>query len=118
MRTTLALLACLVVLAACGGDDGEARKAKLADLTKQYHALNAEFAEKSVAWQVVKNAVIPARSAWIRAKKSENETEAATAKQAFEEAQAAANDVIAQEKALHDRIRDLKDEIKRLGGTP
>ena len=118
MRTTLAMLACLVFFAACGGDDGEAKKAKLADLQKQYKALNADFAEKSVAWQVVKNAVIPARSALLRAKKSEDEGAAAAAKQAFEEAQAAANDVIQQEQALQGRIRDMKDEIKRLGGTP
>jgi chromosome segregation ATPase len=119
MRTTLAMLACLVLFAACGGDDdGEARKAKIANLRKQYQALNAEFAEKSVAWLVVRNALIPARSAMLHAKKSEDEGAAAAAKQAFEEAQAAASDVIQQEQALQGRIRDLKDEIKRLGGKP
>lgn len=116
MRIAIALLMCLFVLAACSGDDGAAKAQKIKDLKKQYVQLNAELAEKLNEWGPIRDKVIPAMGAWRRAKSGGDEGAAAAAKLVLEEAQAASNEAIALEKSLKDRIRDVKDKIRKLGG--
>ena len=126
IAAVLALVSVSLLLAACGNEEEIlAKKKQLDQIRTKYKALNAELAEKSPGWQEVKNAVIPARSALIAAKRSEDESATAAAQEGFDAASAAANTVIDEEKALQDRIRDLKDEIgklekaiKLLGGRP
>lgn len=114
MRTGIALLGCLVFFAACGGDDGEANKAKLGALKEQHRQLNAEMAEKSAAWQTTLNAVIPAQKAWQIAKKKGDEGATAAAKEALDDAKAAAAQVSELKEALRVKIRDLGDRIRKL----
>jgi len=116
MRTAIVALSCILLLAACGGDNGAAaKKKKKADLQTQYRALNGELAQKMEGWQTTLNAVIPAHSAWKRAKGSDG---AAAAKQALDEANAAADDVLKLKRALEIRIRDVKAKWVKLGGKP
>ncbi len=117
MRTAMALLTCILLVAACGDKEAAnaAKKTKLTDVLSRYRVLNGQLAEKMEGWQATLNAVIPAHSAWKRAKGTDGE---AAAKQAFDEANAAASDVTKMKRALEIQIRDLKDKIRQLGGKP
>jgi predicted nucleic acid-binding Zn-ribbon protein len=116
MRIGIALLAAALLAAGCGGrDEKAATQKKIKQLQQEYRKLNGEMAQKLTGWQVIKNKVGPARSAWKAAKGTDDET---ALKQAYDDATAAANKVIQDEQALHRKILDLKDEITRLGGTP
>ena len=118
MRATILVLVSIFLLSGCGDDGKAQKKVKLKGLKEQYKVLNAEKAEKGPAWQAVKNKVIPAQKAYKRAKRGDDESATAMAKQAFDEASAASDEVIKLEEALSIRIRDLRDEIRRLGGKP
>lgn len=114
MRTLIAMLTCLLVLAACGGVDTDAIKSQIAGLEKKLKTLNAEKVELLGSNTTVKNASFKATAAFMRAKKGGDEDAIAAAKQNLEAAQAAAQAAIDAEKSLDDRIRDIKDKIRAL----
>ena len=117
MRTVTTILtvslACLLLLGACGGDDGAAKAQKIKDLKAELKGLNAKKAELYEEWQVIRNKVIPANNAWKRAKGTPEE---AALKEALDQASAASQETIDAEKEINDRIRELTDEIAKAGG--
>lgn len=125
MRSVIAFVVPLLLLAACNGNDEEiaAKRQAHKKLEAQYQKLNGELADKLEVWGPVKFAVIPARKEWMRAKRSGDSDETAAAKQALDQAQAAANDVTSKEQALkarinelRDKMNELEDQVRRLGG--
>lgn len=118
MRTVtiilLAGLAGLGLLAACGDDGDAAAKAeRIKALKLEIKAHNATYVEIQPGWREIRDKVIPARGAWLRAKGTDDE---ATAKEAFEQAAAAAQETIEAENAWKAKLRELEEELRRLGG--
>ena len=111
--TFVVVLASLVLLGACGGDDGAAKAQKIKDLKAELKAVNAKKAELHPGWQEIRNLVIPARQAWLRAKGSPEES---AAKDAFDKASADAQETIDAEKELDDKIREITDAIAKACG--
>jgi chromosome segregation ATPase len=127
VRHVIIAVAALLVLVACGDNEEKiaAKRQEYKNLEARYKAVNLEYSEKHPERQKVLDAVIPAKGALTRAKRSQDEAEIAAAQQAFDEAAAAAEDVIAAEGELKKRIRALKDEmaaveqaLERLGSKP
>ncbi len=114
MRTCIAMLTCLFVFAACGGVDTDAIKSEIATLKKKLAALNAEKVQVMEKNTTIKTDSFKATGAYRRAKKSGDEDAIATAKQNLDAAAAAAQQALDAEKALDDRIRDIKDKIRDL----
>ncbi len=114
MRYAIAILTSALVLTACGGDDGAAKKAKIKKLEAQYQQLNGEMEAKFTAWQETRNLVIPARSAWLKSKGTDGEGEA---KDEFDRINAAAMEASTLQDGLRIQIRDVKDKLTKLGWT-
>lgn len=111
--TLVALLAALMLLGACGGDDGAAKAQKIKDLKDQLKAVNGEIAAGYDQWQPIRDKVIPLQKAFKRAKGSPEE---AAAKAALDDASAAAQVTIDAEQKLKDKRKELEDAIARAGG--
>jgi len=120
MRTAIAVLVSLFLVAACNGDDGRkaARKKKIQDYKTQLKVLNGQLAEMMPQHTDVKVTSFKAQGALKRAKKGDDENALAEAEAAYEEAKAAADEALAQEKVLEDQIRAMRDKIYDLGGEP
>ena len=115
MRFTIAILSCALVLSACGDDKHAAAKAKIKDLLPTYQQLNAEYETKFEGWQETLNSVIPARSAWLRSKGTDEES---AAKAAFDAVNADSAEAIKLRDELRIKIRDVKDKLTKLGWEP
>ena len=118
MRTVtvllVAVLATLLVLPSCGGEDEAAARAKkVKDLKAELKAHQADHAELAEGWSAVRNAVIPAKQAWAAAKGTDAE---ASLKDAYEAAKAAATKAQQEEDAWRQRKNQLTDEIVANGG--
>ena len=119
MRTAVAVLVSLFLVAACSGDDGKAaRKKKIQGYKEQLKVLNGQLAELMPKNTDTKVASFKAQAALKAAKKRDDESAIAEAEAAYEEASAAAEEAIAQEQALKDQIRAMRDKIYDLGGEP
>jgi len=119
MRTALAILAALFVLAACSGEDAAAaRKKKIDGYKAQLKVLNGQLAEMMPQHTEIKTTSYKAQAALKAAKKKGDEAAVEAAQAAYDEASGAANDALAQEKALDDQMTALRDKIYDLGGTP
>ena len=119
MRTALAILAALFVLAACSGEDAAAsRKKKIDGYKADLKVLNGQLAEMMPQHTEIKTTSYKAMAALKGAEKKGDEAAIETAQAVYEEAAAAANEALAQEKALEDQIQALRDKVYDLGGTP
>ena len=118
MRTVttilLAGLASLLILGACGGDDDAAKRTqRLKGVKQEIKDHNAKYVEIQPGWREIRDKVIPARGAWLRAKGTDGE---AAAKEAFDQASAAAQETIDAENAWKAKLRELEEEQRKLGG--
>ena len=111
--TLIAALAALVLLGACGDDDGAQRAQKIKELKQELKAHRVKYTELQPGWQEIRNKVIPANQAYLRAKGSPEE---AAAKEARDAAAAESQKTHDAETEWRRRENELVDEISRLGG--
>ena len=119
MRTAVAVMISLFLVAACSGDDGKAaRKKKIQDYKAQLRVLNGQYAEMMPQNTDIKLASFKTQAALKAAKKGGDESAIAETEAAYEEAKAAYEEANAQEQALKDQIQAMRDKIYDLGGEP
>ncbi len=110
----IALVASACLLSACNGDDAKAAKAKkLKELRAEMKLHQQSRAALADNWSAVRLKVMPARSAWKRAKGTGEED---ALKEAYDAANAAAKAVEKEENAWNRKRIQLEDAIRAAGG--
>jgi chromosome segregation ATPase len=121
MRTALVLFTTLLLIAACSGEDAKAaKKQKIKGLKEQLRAANARIDEfqNSPEFKDATTASFKAQAALLGAKRSKDEARIEAAQAAYDDAAAAGKEVFARQEQLNKEMRDLRDKILDLGGTP
>ncbi|MDF1701431.1 MAG: hypothetical protein P1V36_09780, partial [Planctomycetota bacterium] len=90
-----------------------ARAAKVKELKLELKAHNGKYVELQPGWLEVRNLVIPARQAWLRAKGTGEE---AALKEAYDQASAASQETIDAEADWNRRKLEIEDAIAANGG--
>ncbi len=103
MRIVVAVLAPLLLLAACGNEaEIAAKKAELNDVKAELKALEVELADKQKEWQPVEDAFMEASQALRRAMLGGNEGERDAAQAVYDETE-----------AENQKVSDLKSKLLR-----